>query len=226
MPMNLWSVLMPLIRGHHNFDDHFTQIPNNWVRDSSLSLKAIGLLTQLMSHRPGWNMSISSLARFNKTGVRTIKSAVQELELSGYLVRSEKQEHNPDGTFADFIWTTADPLQNSVTVKSVDAKQHTKNTITKEQQITKNKQENKATKITDDWKPSQTIIDDYAVKYKGLNHQRELEKFINYYQSKAESRKSWDGSFRNWLLNAMDYQGIDNNQEPKQKSKPIFGRIK
>jgi hypothetical protein len=113
-----------------------------------------------------------------------------------------------------------------VTVKSVDAKQHTKNTITKEQQITKNKQENKATKITDDWKPIQTIIDDYETKYKGLNHQRELEKFINYYQSKDIARKSWDGSFRNWLLNAMDYQGIDNNQEPKQKSKPIFGRIK
>jgi hypothetical protein len=89
-------------------------------------------------------MSISSLARFNKTGVRTIKSAVQELELNGYLVRSEKQEHNPDGTFADYVWTTADPLQNSVTAKSVDAKQHTKNTITKEQQPIKNKQENTA----------------------------------------------------------------------------------
>jgi hypothetical protein len=133
---------MPLIRGHHAFDDHFTQIPNNWVRDSNLSLKAIGLLTQLMSHRPGWNMSISSLARFNKTGVRTIKSAVQELELNGYLVRFEKQEHNPDGTFADYRWTTADPLQNGVTAKSVDAKQHTKNTITKEEQPIKNKQEN------------------------------------------------------------------------------------
>jgi hypothetical protein len=133
---------MPLIRGHHAFDDHFTQIPNDWVRDAKLSLKAIGLLTQLMSHRPGWNMSISSLARFNKTGVRTIKSAVQELELNGYLVRSEKQEHNPDGTFADYVWTTADPLQNSVTAKSVHAKQHTKNTITKEEQPIKNKQEN------------------------------------------------------------------------------------
>jgi hypothetical protein len=215
---------MPLIRGHHNFDDHFTQIPNNWVRDSSLSLKAIGLLTQLMSHRPGWNMSISSLARFNKTGVRTIKSAVQELELNGYLVRSEKQQHNPDGTFADFIWTTADPLQNDATAKSVDAKEHTKNTITKEKQLKENKQENRASKITDDWKPTQAIIDDYEVKYKGLNHQRELEKFINYYQSRDITRKSWDGSYRNWLLNAMDYQGIDN--EPKKLPTPIYGRIK
>jgi hypothetical protein len=217
---------MPLIRGHHNFDDHFTQIPNNWVRDSNLSLKAIGLLTQLMSHRPGWNMSISSLARFNKTGVRTIKSAVEELELNGYLIRSEKQQHNADGTFADYVWTTADPLQNDVTAKSVDAKVHTKNTITKEQQVKKNKQENKATKITDDWKPSQAIIDDYAVKYKGLNHERELEKFINYYQSKAESRKDWNASFRNWLINAMDYQGIKPEDQNKPLPKPIFGRIK
>ena len=133
---------MPLIRGHHTFDDHFTQIPNDWVRDSRLTLKAIGLLTQLMSHRPGWNMSVSSLARFNKTGVDTIKSAVKELELYGYLTRSGKQEHNDDGTFADYIWTTADPFQNPDTVKTVNGKQDTKNTITKEQQPIKNKQEN------------------------------------------------------------------------------------
>ena len=133
---------MPLIRGHHTFDDHFTQIPNDWVRDSRLSLKAIGLLTQLMSHRPGWNMSISSLARFNKTGIDTIKSAVKELELLGYLNRSEKQEHNEDGTFADYVWTTADPFQNPDTVKPASGKQDTKNTITKEEQPIKNKQEN------------------------------------------------------------------------------------
>jgi hypothetical protein len=162
-------------------------------------------------------MSISSLARFNKTGVRTIKSAVQELELNGYLVRSEKQEHNPDGTFADYVWTTADPLQNSVTAISVHAKEHTKNTITKEQQITKNKQENKASKITDDWKPNQTIIDDYPVKYPGLNYDKELAKFINYYTSKAESRKDWNASYRNWLINAMDYQGI----KPEEQNKPL-----
>lgn len=142
---------MPLIRGHHTFDDHFTQIPNDWVRDARLSLKAIGLLTQLMSHRPGWNMSVSSLARFNKTGIDTIKSAVKELELYGYLKRSDKQEHNEDGTFADFIWTTADPFQNPDTVKPVSGKQDTKNTITKEEQPIKNKQENTDTGFDKFW---------------------------------------------------------------------------
>jgi hypothetical protein len=169
-------------------------------------------------------MSISSLARFNKTGVRTIKSAVQELELNGYLVRSEKQEHNPDGTFADYIWTTADPLQNSVTVLSVDAKQHTKNTITKEQQVKKNKQENKASKITEEWKPNQTIIDDYLAKYPGLNYGKEISKFINYYLSKDEARKDWNASYRNWLINAMDYQGIKPEEQNKPKAQLKIGK--
>jgi hydroxymethylpyrimidine pyrophosphatase-like HAD family hydrolase len=96
-------------------------------------------------------MSISSLARFNKTGVDTIKSAVKELELYGYLKRSEKQEHNEDGTFADYVWTTADPFQNPDTVKPASGKQDTKNTITKEQQPIKNKQENTDTGFDKFW---------------------------------------------------------------------------
>ena len=217
---------MPLIRGHHSFDDHFTQIPNEWVRDSRLSLKAIGLLTQLMSHSPGWNMSLSSLARFNKTGVDTIKTAVKELETYGYLKRSMTQEHNPDGTFADFIWTTADPFQNPATALPVSAKQDTKKNILKEEQVKKNKQENKASKIDESWKPSQKIVDEYPVKYPGLNYAKELTKFINYYLSKDMTRKDWDASYRNWLINAMDYQGIKPEEQNKPLPKLFGGRIK
>ena len=217
---------MPLIRGHHSFDDHFTQIPNEWVRDSRLSLKAIGLLTQLMSHSPGWNMSLSSLARFNKTGVDTIKTAVKELETYGYLKRSMTQEHNPDGTFADFIWTTADPFQNPATALPVSAKQDTKKNILKEEQVKKNKQENKASKIDESWKPSQKIVDEYPVKYPGLNYAKELTKFINYYLSKDMTRKDWDASYRNWLINAMDYQGIKPEEQNKPLPKLFIGRVK
>jgi hypothetical protein len=112
-------------------------------RHARLSLKAIGLLAQLMSHSPGWNMSIRSLARANGTGVDTIKSAVAELEKHGYLVRSEKQKQNQDGTFADYEWTTADPFQNPVTVKPRHGETaHKEEQDTKEEKVIKNKQEN------------------------------------------------------------------------------------
>lgn len=138
---------MPLIRGHHSFDDHFTQIPNEWVRDSRLSLKSIGLLVQIMSHTPGWNMSIRSLAKVNGTGQGAIKSAVEELEQYGYLTRSENQQRNDDGSFADYVWTTSDPFQNPVTVKPVHRKQSTKNNSNKEEQDIKNNERTNARKF-------------------------------------------------------------------------------
>jgi len=136
---------MPLIRGHHSFDDHFTQIPNDWVRDSRLSLKAIGLLAQLMSHTPGWNLSIRSLARANGTGIDTIKSAVRELEQYGYLKRSEAQKQNTDGTFADYDWVTADPFQNPVTAESRHGRtEHKEEQDSKEEQLQKNNERTNA----------------------------------------------------------------------------------
>jgi hypothetical protein len=143
---------MPLIRGHHSFDDHFTQIPNAWLRDTRLTLKAIGLLAQIMSHTPGWNMSIRALARANGTGIDTIKTAILELEKHGYLLRSEKQKQNDDGTFADYEFTTQDPFQNPVTGKSRHGETaHKEEQIIKEEQVTKNKQENTIESLFDEF---------------------------------------------------------------------------
>jgi len=220
---------MPLIRGHHSFDDHYTQIPNDWVRDSNLSLKAIGLLTQLMSHRPGWNMSVSSLARFNKVGVDTIKSAVKELELYGYLKRSEKQEHNEDGTFADYIWTTADPFQNPVTVKPVSGKQDTKNTITKEQQPIKNKQENTDTGFDNFWElyPKKIAKADALkawIKATKKKPADELLKLTKAYSEGKLPELTYIPYPASWLNKEL-YESVE-LPENKPLPKPIFGRIK
>ncbi len=220
---------MPLIRGHHTFDDHFTQIPNDWVRDSRLTLKAIGLLTQLMSHRPGWNMSVSSLARFNKTGVDTIKSAVKELELYGYLTRSGKQEHNDDGTFADFVWTTADPFQNPDTVKTVNGKQDTKNTITKEQQPIKNKQENTDTGFDKFWElyPKRIAKSDALKAWNKAIKKKTADELIALTKAYSESKLP-DMTYipypASWLNKGL-YEAVENDK-PAPASKPIFGRIK
>jgi hypothetical protein len=100
---------MALIRGHHAFDDHFTQIPNDWVRDERLSLEARGLLAQIMSHRPGWNLSIKSLAARNSIGRDKVKRIMDELLTHGYLKRSETQSHNERGHLAGYDYTTCDP---------------------------------------------------------------------------------------------------------------------
>ena len=96
---------MPLIRGHHTFDDQFVQIPNAWLRDNRLSLKARGLLAQIMTHREDWSLSINRLAQDNGEGKHAIRAAIAELEKFGYLVRDQVN----DKRFAEALWTTSDP---------------------------------------------------------------------------------------------------------------------
>ena len=190
---------MPLIRGHHSFDDHYTQIPNDWVRDSRISLKAIGLLAQIMSHKPGWNLSLRSIARINETGVGTIKSAVEELEQFGYLVRSKDQLHNEDGTFADYLWTTADPFQNPVTVKTAHGKQDTKKTITKNT-ISK-ESTNRASQIPDDFSVTDDMRSWATEKHPLVDIDKATLNFVDYWKSKPKDNKQldWTRTWQRWI---------------------------
>lgn len=98
---------MPIIRGAHDFDENFTRIPNRWLRDERLSLKAIGLLAQLHSHSVGWRVSVRSLAEANDCGLDLIRTAISELEGAGYLRREQNRGEN--NQFAESLWTTIDP---------------------------------------------------------------------------------------------------------------------
>jgi predicted transcriptional regulator len=211
----------------------FAQVPNSAIRDPEISPNAFRLLAYLMSHKEGYELTYGQIERQTTLGRYAINEAIKLLTDKGWL-RTERTKKS-NGQFGPTSFHILDPEQrgevNSLADDStedestLDQPTDIKNTNYLDKTKSKEKQrENRASKITDDWKPSQTVIDDYQTKYKGLNHQRELEKFINYYQSKDQARKSWDASYRNWLLNAMDYQGIDN--KPKEPNKPIFGRIK
>jgi len=106
---------MPLIRGHHSFDDHFTQIPNDWLRDKRISLGAKGLLAQLLSHSPGWRISQESLGRDNGVGRDAIRTLINELLEAGYLMRSEERERGDRGYLGGYTYTTQDPTQENPT---------------------------------------------------------------------------------------------------------------
>ena len=208
----------------------FAQVPNSAIRDPQISPNAFRLLAYLMSHKEGYELTYGQIERQTTLGRYAINEAIKVLTDKGWL-RTERTKKD-NGQFGPTSFHILDPEAvdsvadgSSEDESTMEQPTDIKNTNYLDKTKSKEKQlEKRASKITDDWKPSQTVIDDYQTKYNGLNHQRELEKFINYYQSKDQARKSWDASFRNWLLNAMDYQGIDN--KPKQPNKPIFGRIK
>jgi hypothetical protein len=120
---------MPLVKGHHEFDEQFTQIKNDWLRDDRISFKARGLLAYIESHSTGWQISVHWLAAKNPEGKEAIRSAIQELELYGYLKRDQE---NIGGKFGEVIWTTQEPLAENPLAENPPHKNTiSKNTIDK-----------------------------------------------------------------------------------------------
>lgn len=67
----------------------YTVMSNYHLRDKSLSLKAKGLLSQMLSLPEDWDYTLSGLAVINRESKDAIRSAVKELEKSGYIKRRQ-----------------------------------------------------------------------------------------------------------------------------------------
>ena len=65
---------------------------NFHLRDKSLSLKAVGLLSKMLSFNDGWKFSTKGLSAICKEGTDAILSALRELEKHGYLVRHRQRD--------------------------------------------------------------------------------------------------------------------------------------
>lgn len=68
---------------------NYTVMSNYHLRDKSLSLKAKGLLSQMLSLPEDWDYTLAGLARINAEGKDAIRAAVNELERAGYVQRRQ-----------------------------------------------------------------------------------------------------------------------------------------
>tara|TARA_B110000858_G_scaffold198234_1_gene263411 strand:- start:3990 stop:4742 length:753 start_codon:yes stop_codon:yes gene_type:complete len=170
---------MSIIRRKLQHEYRFTQIPNEWLRDPRLSLKAKGLLSQLLSHAEGWKVTIKSLAKANNCGRDAVRGAVRELEDLGYLQR--EQSRATGGEFSEVIWATSEPLSveplpdNPVPVNPSYKNTNSKNTIEK----------NTISKkyiVNERWNEEfQTFWDTYPRKVGIANARKAFEKYAEKY---------------------------------------------
>ena len=79
---------MAVYRTHKTKD--FTTMANFHLRDKTLSLKAKGLLSMMLSLPEDWVYSIEGLVSISKEGERAVKSALAELQDVGYVVVTKK----------------------------------------------------------------------------------------------------------------------------------------
>ena len=68
---------------------NYTIMSNYHLRDKSISLKAKGLLSQMLSLPEDWDYTLTGLAKINQEGKDAIRAAVVELERAGYIYRCQ-----------------------------------------------------------------------------------------------------------------------------------------
>ena len=73
----------------------YTVMSNHHLRDKSLSLKAKGLLSLMLSLPEEWDYTTKGLARICKDGVDSICAGVRELEEHGYVIRQRVRNARP-----------------------------------------------------------------------------------------------------------------------------------
>ena len=72
----------------------YTVMSNYHLRDRSLSLKAKGLLSLMLSLPEDWDYTMKGLARICKDGIDSISGGIRELEEHGYLIRERVRGAN------------------------------------------------------------------------------------------------------------------------------------
>ena len=70
----------------------YTVMSNHHLRNKELSLKAKGLLSQMLSLPEDWDYTLAGLSLINREKIDAIRQAVRELERAGYIVRSRERD--------------------------------------------------------------------------------------------------------------------------------------
>lgn len=96
----------------------FTVMSNVHLRDKRLSLKAVGLLSKLLSLRDDWRYSVKGLEKICKERRDAISAALKELEECGYLVRY--QTHDEGGSFGAMEYLVYEVPQNGTAIDDTD----------------------------------------------------------------------------------------------------------
>ena len=90
----------------------YTVMSNHHLRNKELSLKAKGLLSQMLSLPEDWDYTLAGLSYINRESIDAIRTAVWELEKAGYITRRQGRDEKGKMTAIEYtIYEQPQPPQ-------------------------------------------------------------------------------------------------------------------
>ena len=94
----------------------YTVMSNHHLRNKNLTLKAKGLLSQMLSLPEDWDYTLAGLSHINRESIDAIRTAVWELEKAGYILRRQGRDEKGKMTAIEYtIYEQPQPvLENPI----------------------------------------------------------------------------------------------------------------
>ena len=80
----------------------YTVMSNHHLRNKELTLKAKGLLSQMLSLPEDWDYTLAGLSYINRVSIDAIRTAVWELEKAGYITRRQGRDEKGKMTAIEY----------------------------------------------------------------------------------------------------------------------------
>ena len=80
----------------------YTVMSNHHLRNKDLTLKAKGLLSQMLSLPEDWDYTLAGLSCINRESIDAIRTAVWELEKAGYITRRQGRDEKGKMTAIEY----------------------------------------------------------------------------------------------------------------------------
>lgn len=191
-----------------NKTKNYSVISNYHFKDKRLSLKAKGLLSQMLSLPDNWNYTIAGLVAINKENESAIKSALEELKNNDYLVITKLMPNETETGRIEYVYDIYETPKQEGKKQGVEnlgveflgvENQGQLNIYNKD---TNNKINNniKSIKRSLFTKPTINEIKEYC---KERNNGIDAEAFYDFYESKdwyvgKNKMKDWKACVRTW----------------------------
>ena len=91
---------MPVFRIEKN--KGYTVMSNHHLRNKELTLKAKGLLSQMLSLPDNWDFTLAGLSHINRESIGAIRTAIWELEEAGYITRHQGRDSSGKMTAIEY----------------------------------------------------------------------------------------------------------------------------
>jgi hypothetical protein len=195
-----------------NKDNNYITMSNYHLKDKRISLKAKGLLSQMLSLPDDWNYTINGLVSINKEEETSIKTTLKELQRFKYLIVTKQLPNETSSGRIEYIYDIFEKPKQEGEKQEVEnlgveflgvENQGLYNINNK---IIKNKRINNIFK-----KPT---IEEIAKYCKTRNNNIDPNKFYEYYETNNWRDKD-NKPIKNWKQKMITWEGRNvNKQEP------------